>query len=459
MSPVYFKSKHGFGELLEDHSEEGISILTSEPSWLTKTTILIIFSLVVTGVIWSFFGQADVIVQAPGTVNPESELHRVYSSAKGELVDIYITEGMPVVKGDVLARIDSVGAVEMANRARTAKMKLEEAQLKFKQYPEKVKAMEKMADAMLAKIEGEQKTLEKLQSESIAKLSEEQTLKLRKVRTKLEKARGERAHALENLEQHKRLFETPGQGGISLQKIEDKRKEYRDKSLDYKLAEAELGEFEVSLSKDYTKKEEAIERKTVEILTLQGRYDGMLLRLRDPAQKAMSELKQAQAQARAAARISNDDIDEDIYLLIRAPVDGIITKVNFTQVGDKVNEKTPLASIAPKGVRKILEVQINERDRAFLKEGMQVKIKVNAFPYQRYGFLRGELEHVAPATSYDSQSKKYFYKGRVGLYKDYYTTDKVRTPIRYGMKAKAEIVVRKRRLIDLALDPFRNVSG
>jgi len=32
-------------------------------------------------------------------------------------------------------------------------------------------------------------------------------------------------------------------------------------------------------------------------------------------------------------------------------------------------------------------------------------------------------------------------------------------PLRYGMTAVAEIVVRERRLIDLALDPFRNVGG
>jgi HlyD family secretion protein len=32
-------------------------------------------------------------------------------------------------------------------------------------------------------------------------------------------------------------------------------------------------------------------------------------------------------------------------------------------------------------------------------------------------------------------------------------------PMRYGMTATAEIVVRERRLIDLALDPFRQIGG
>jgi HlyD family secretion protein len=32
-------------------------------------------------------------------------------------------------------------------------------------------------------------------------------------------------------------------------------------------------------------------------------------------------------------------------------------------------------------------------------------------------------------------------------------------PLRYGMMAGVEIVVRERRLIDLALDPFRQIGG
>ena len=90
---------------------------------------------------------------------------------------------------------------------------------------------------------------------------------------------------------------------------------------------------------------------------------------------------------------------------------------------------------------------------------MPVKIKLNAFPYQRYGFLEGELEYVAPSTQFDPVSKKTFYKARVGLERDYFMVNEARIPVRYGMEAKAEIVVRKRRFVDLALDPFRNVAG
>ena len=47
------------------------------------------------------------------------------------------------------------------------------------------------------------------------------------------------------------------------------------------------------------------------------------------------------------------------------------------------------------------------------------------------------------------------YKGLVSLNKDYYRVDDTDYPLRYGMAAVAEVVVRKRRLIDMAFDPMR----
>jgi HlyD family secretion protein len=51
------------------------------------------------------------------------------------------------------------------------------------------------------------------------------------------------------------------------------------------------------------------------------------------------------------------------------------------------------------------------------------------------------------------------YEGRVTLDQDHYQVGDIAYPLRYGMTATAEIVVRERRLIDLALDPFRNIGG
>ena len=105
------------------------------------------------------------------------------------------------------------------------------------------------------------------------------------------------------------------------------------------------------------------------------------------------------------------------------------------------------------------KAEIAERDRAFLREGLPVKLKFNAFPYQRYGLIAGTLEYISPATKPAGPDKQPVYEGRVRLAQDYYSVGNARYPLRYGMTATAEIVVRERRLIDLGLDPFRQVAG
>ena len=80
----------------------------------------------------------------------------------------------------------------------------------------------------------------------------------------------------------------------------------------------------------------------------------------------------------------------------KAPVSGIITNVVTTQPGAEIEPKQPLVGIAPEDARNVLHVEIPERQRAFLKEGMSVKLKFNAFPYQRYGFIKGTLEFISP---------------------------------------------------------------
>ena len=106
-----------FAESLGDHSVEGISILVAEPARLTQALIYTMVALVVSALVWSFVGRADVIVTAQGTLAPESEVRRFYAPIDGELADVYIAEGQPVSKDDVVARLNARGAIQAATNA------------------------------------------------------------------------------------------------------------------------------------------------------------------------------------------------------------------------------------------------------------------------------------------------------------------------------------------------------
>src|SRR5579864_4610976 len=213
-------------EALEDHSAEGIEILSAEPWRFTHATVMTMVALLLAALVWSFFGRADVIVTAPGTLVPESEVRRFYAPVDGELANLYIAEGQPVSKGDVLARLNARGAVEAATNALDARLKLDDAEREWKQFPEQKALMERKAAALKEQIEVESKLHENRISEGTTKLAEGQKAELEQARSELENARRLRDAARQELDSYSRLFAQPGGGGVAELQVEAKKTAY-----------------------------------------------------------------------------------------------------------------------------------------------------------------------------------------------------------------------------------------
>jgi hemolysin D len=161
-------------EALEDHSAEGLAILIAEPLRFTQAVIVAMLGLVLCGLMWSFFGHADVIVTAQGSLFPDSEVRRLYAPVDGELADLYIAEGQPVSKGDLLARLNARGAIEAATNALQAQLKLEDAEREWKQFPEKKALMERKAAGLKQAMELAEHQHDQQVSQGTAKLAEAQ---------------------------------------------------------------------------------------------------------------------------------------------------------------------------------------------------------------------------------------------------------------------------------------------
>ena len=444
---------------LEDHSIEGIAILTAEPSRVIRTLIYIMVSLVLSGLLWSFVGRADVIVTAHGRLGTQPEAHRIYPPYDGVLADIYIEEGMPVSKGDILARINSPAAIDIVTQAFEAQMQLKEALRRYKLFLAEKKAMEQKIKALEVQIDAEEKAHEKRIQPDMTRLAEEQRQKLEKARAKVDKAKQEMERTKKILQENERLFESPGSQAISRQVVEKNRDEYQSKAADYELAEIAIKKFEVNLNKEYQEKQNKFQNKSENLKNLYAQYEEQVIKLEEATARAETEVRIARISADKDARVTLEDIDEDSFVRITAPVSGVLTNVALSQPGDKVDAKMPLAKITPADARMMLFIEILEQDRGFLREGSTVKVKFNAFPYPIYGFIDGLLEYIAPSTTHNSETKKFVYEGHVSLERDHFLVGNAKFPLNFGMTATAEIVVRQRRLIDMALDPFREFAG
>jgi hemolysin D len=446
-------------DALGDHSSEGIAILTAEPWRALHALIYTMIGLVLSGLAWSFIGRADVIVTEQGALAPASELRRFYAPVDGELANLYVAEGQPVTKGDVLARLNARGAVEAASNAMQAQLKLENAEREWRQFPEKKALLEQKAATLRQAMELEEQQHEKRTALGTTKLVEEQKAQMAEARTNVEESRRAREAAQLEVEKFERVLAGPGGSGVSLLQVEAKRNARLAAENAYRMAQSRVNELTARQSQELVQAQAQLESSGEQLKKLRLDYEAAANELATAEEKLRLQLNTARVEADAAARIRFENIDKDNFLQILAPVSGVVTDLTSTQPGDKVQANAPLGGIAPSNSRSVVKVEIAENDRAFLREGLPVKLKFNAFPYQRYGVINGTLEYVSPATKPASQTKQPVYEARISLERDYYQVAETRYPLRYGMTAAVEIVVRQRRLIDLALDPFRQVGG
>ncbi len=443
---------------LAEHSSEGIDILSSEPSRLIRITILIVITMLLCGVAWSFVGRADVIVSVPGSLAPESEVRRIYAPIKGDMEDVYVTEGMPVSEGDLLFRLNARGVVDLAARAMDAQLKLVAAQQEYDLYPENKRFAELKIEAFQATAKAEEGVYEQRMTASMEILAQSQKLQLEKVRFELARAKGKVDGAKAQLEKFQRLLESPGGGGISRKQVGEKKAAYTAAIIGYRQEQTKLAELEIKLNKEYAQKLYELESSYKQLAEARARVQGEVLQLKTLKNRVEVGLRSAKMNAEAAAQISFDNIDEDNFLRVLAPTAGVVTFVNYAQAGEKVPDNQPVVGIAASDVRMVLQLEIPEQNRGRLREQMPVKMKFNAFPYQRYGFITGRLEFIAPNTVISPETKKPVYRGRVGLESYQFEAGGQTHALRYGMRARAEIVIERRRMIDLALAPFKQLK-
>ena len=231
-------------DALGDHSSEGIAILTAEPWRALHALIYTMIALVLTGLAWSFIGRADVIVTEQGALAPASEVRRFYAPVDGELANLYVAEGQPVAKGDVLARLNARGAVEAASNAMQAQLKLENAEREWRQFPEKKALLEQKAATLRQAMELEEQQHQKRTALGTSKLVEEQKAQMAEARTNVEETRRARDAAQLEVEKFERVFAAPGGSGVSLLQVESKRNARLAAENAYRVAQSKVDELD-----------------------------------------------------------------------------------------------------------------------------------------------------------------------------------------------------------------------
>jgi hemolysin D len=140
---------------------------------------------------------------------------------------------------------------------------------------------------------------------------------------------------------------------------------------------------------------------------------------------------------------------------LRAPVDGVVQQLQVHTTGGVVTSAQPLMVIVPDQADVIAEVKIDNKDVGFVREGQAVAIKVEAFPFTRYGTVPGIVTWVARDAVVDDRTGLAHFPATVRLATREIAVDGKRVSLSPGLNMTAEVMTGRRRLIEFLISPIQ----
>ena len=141
------------------------------------------------------------------------------------------------------------------------------------------------------------------------------------------------------------------------------------------------------------------------------------------------------------------------YQNVLAPVDGVIFDLQASVDGVLEPSERILSLIPQKGL--FAEVFVTNSDIGYIKIDQEAKVRVDAFPFTRYGELNGHISHVgAEALPPDELSAVYRFPIKIRLENSFLKTKNLKIPLKSGMSVTSNLKLRDKPVISLISDIF-----
>lgn len=159
--------------------------------------------------------------------------------------------------------------------------------------------------------------------------------------------------------------------------------------------------------------------------------------------------------AEAEQTLSKAQRMEDLTQL-KAPVDGVVLEMADRSEGSVLREAETLVTMVPDAAELYVEANIQSRDIAYVHVGNPVRVKLEAYPYQRNGTIEGELTAISPDSVplKENDQSTLVYRSQVRLKATAGWLAQHGFRLRPGMIASAEIKTGRRTVASYILDPI-----
>lgn len=139
---------------------------------------------------------------------------------------------------------------------------------------------------------------------------------------------------------------------------------------------------------------------------------------------------------------------------LTAPVAGVVQQLAVHTAGGVVTPAQALLVIVPDSAEVVAEVALENKDIGFVRPGQQAAMKVESFPFTRYGTLPATVVRTTQDAVVDDKRGPIF-PALLRLQTAEMDIDGRRVRLTPGMAVSAEIKTGRRRVIEYLLSPLR----
>ena len=172
-------------------------------------------------------------------------------------------------------------------------------------------------------------------------------------------------------------------------------------------------------------------------------YDKALSDLTTSVSSLNQAIKSSEAkisEIKGRLRLQEDTINK---LTIKSPVNGEITGLKFNSKGQLVGAGSRVAVIIPTDVRPIIMLTVPNKDIAGVREGIDARVKVVAYPFRQYGTVKATVTRVFPMLD------KPFFNVRLRLEKKFINVNGKPAPLEPGLDVNVDLLTERKRILEL----------
>jgi HlyD family secretion protein len=184
---------------------------------------------------------------------------------------------------------------------------------------------------------------------------------------------------------------------------------------------------------------------------------------RERRRVATEQLVEARRQQERALGLTSKSQRRSKLVSLVAPKSAIVLERARLSIGSVAQSTQPLLVLVPTGGVLEGEIEIPSKDISLVEVGNEVAIKIEAFPFQQYGLLRGNVKWIAPDAIQKpaSEGGAATYRARVSLQSQRLVTAAapMGLPLTPGMLVTGEILAGDRSVLSYLLHPVLRSLG